>query len=44
MNENQDERNYYGVLAYQKSAGDLNFQAAAYGRYSGVHFLPDPRG
>ncbi|MGO9246422.1 MAG: TonB-dependent receptor [Verrucomicrobiia bacterium] len=44
LNENQDERNYYGVLAYQKSAGDLNFQAAAYGRYSGVHFLPDPVG
>jgi outer membrane receptor protein involved in Fe transport len=44
LNENQDERNYYGVLAYQKSAGDLNFQAAAYGRYSGVHFLPDPTG
>ena len=44
LNENQDERNYYGVLAYQKSAGDLNFQAAAYGRYSEVHFLPDPVG
>ncbi len=44
LNENQDEQNYYGVLAYQKSAGDLNFQAAAYGRYSGVHFLPDPTG
>jgi len=41
LNENQDERNYYGVLAYQKSAGDLNFQVAGYGRYSGVHFLPD---
>jgi len=44
LNENQDERNYYGVLAYQKSAGDLNFQVATYGRYSGVHFLPDPTG
>ena len=44
LNENQDEQNYYGVLAYQKSAGDLNFQVAAYGRYSGVHFLPDPDG
>ena len=44
MNENQDERNYYGVLAYQKTAGDLNFQVAGYGRYSGVHFLPDPTG
>jgi len=44
LNENQDERNDYGVVAYQKSAGDLNFQAAAFGRYSEVHFLPDPVG
>jgi outer membrane receptor protein involved in Fe transport len=44
LNENQDERNYYGVLAYQKTAGDLNFQVAGFGRYSGVHFLPDPTG
>jgi outer membrane receptor protein involved in Fe transport len=44
LDENQDERNYYGVLAYQKTAGDLNFQVAGYGRYSGVHFLPDPMG
>ena len=31
-------------MAYQKSAGDLNLQVAAYGRYSGVHFTPDPVG
>ena len=34
LNENQNEENYYGVVAYQKSAGDLNFQVAAYGRNS----------
>jgi outer membrane receptor protein involved in Fe transport len=44
LNENQYERNDYVVLAYQKSAGDLNFQLAPYGRYSDVHFLPDPVG
>jgi outer membrane receptor protein involved in Fe transport len=44
LNENQNEQNYYGVVAYQKSAGDLNLQVAAYGRYSGVHFKPDPVG
>jgi outer membrane receptor protein involved in Fe transport len=44
LNENQNEQNYYGVAAYQKSAGDLNLQVAAYGRVSGVHFMPDPNG
>ena len=44
LNENQNEQNYYGVVAYQKSAGNLNLQVAAYGRSSSVHFTPDPVG
>ena len=44
LNENQNEQNYYGVVAYQKSIGDLNFQIAGYGRASSVHFRPDPVG
>ena len=44
LNERQNEQNYYGVLAYQKSVGDLNLQVAAYGRESSVHFRPDPIG
>jgi outer membrane receptor protein involved in Fe transport len=44
LNENQREENYYGVIAYQKSAGSLNFQLSAFGRGSGVHFMPDPVG
>jgi outer membrane receptor protein involved in Fe transport len=44
LNENQNEQNYYGVVAYQKTAGDLNFQVAGYGRVSSVHFTPDPVG
>ncbi|MDE3098695.1 MAG: TonB-dependent receptor [Verrucomicrobiota bacterium] len=44
LNENQNEQNYYGIAAYQQSAGDLNYQVAAYGRMSGVHFKPDPIG
>ena len=44
LNERQNEQNYFGVAAYQKSAGDLNLQVAGYGRYSSVHFLPDPTG
>src|SRR4029077_18439578 len=37
-------QNYYAVLAYQKSIGDLNLQVAGYGRASSVHFRPDPVG
>jgi outer membrane receptor protein involved in Fe transport len=44
LNERQDEQNYYSVLTYQKSAGNLNFQISAFGRDSSVHFLPDPVG
>lgn len=44
LNERQNEQNYYGVAAYQKSVGDLNFQAAVFGRNSSVHFKPDPIG
>jgi hypothetical protein len=44
LNENQIQQNYYTVLAYQKSAGDLNYQLSGFGRISGAHFLPDPTG
>ena len=44
LNENQREQNYYGVVAYQKSAGELNLQVSAFGRASRVHFIPDPTG
>jgi hypothetical protein len=44
LDERQTERNDYLIAAYQKSAGDLNYQVAAYGRFSGVHFMPDPTG
>jgi hypothetical protein len=43
-NENQNEQNYYTALAYQKSAGDLDFQISAFGRESEQHFRPDPIG
>jgi hypothetical protein len=41
LNENQTQQNYYGVLAYQKTLGDLNFQLAGFSRYSSVLFRPD---
>ena len=44
LNENQNEQNYYGVVTYQKSAGDLNLQASVFGRNSDVHFSPDKVG
>jgi outer membrane receptor protein involved in Fe transport len=44
LNENQREQNYYGVIAYQKSAGDFNSQVSVFGRGSSVHFTPDPIG
>ncbi len=44
LNERQQEQNYYGVVTYQKSVGDLNFQVSAFGRNSAAHFLPDPVG
>jgi len=44
LNENQNEQNYYGVIAYQKSADNLNLQLAGFGRCSAVHFTPDPVG
>ncbi len=43
-NENQNEQNYYAVVAYQKSADPFNMQLSVYGRYSGVHFRPDNLG
>ena len=44
LNENQNEQNYFGVVTYQKSVGDLNYQVSAFGRNSSVHFTPDPTG
>jgi outer membrane receptor protein involved in Fe transport len=44
LNENQNEQNYYGVVAYQKTAGELNYQISAFARDSAVHFMPDPVG
>jgi len=44
LNERQYEKNAYGVVAWQKSQGDLDLQLAYYNRYSDLHFVPDPVG
>ncbi len=41
LDQNQHEYTYYGVLAYQYSAGDLSFQVAPFVRYSRTSFTPD---
>lgn len=42
VDENQIEQNYYAVLSYQKTVGELDFQASAYTRYGQIRFSPDP--
>lgn len=44
LNENQIEQEYFAMAAYQQSMGDFDYQLAAYGQISGVHFMPDPVG
>lgn len=44
LNENQREQNYFGIVSYQRSVGDLNYQLSVLGRDSRVHFTPDPVG
>jgi outer membrane receptor protein involved in Fe transport len=41
LNDKQNEQNYYGVLAYQKSSGNLNYQASAFARNSSAHYVPE---
>ena len=44
LDETQREKNYFGVITYQKTEGPLNYQLSALGRVSNVHFVPDPVG
>jgi outer membrane receptor protein involved in Fe transport len=41
LNENQIERNYFGIAAVQKKVNDFDMQLAYFSRYSSVHFVPD---
>src|SRR5437868_6785505 len=41
LDENQSEDNAYEILTYQKNAGDFNFQASVFNRYSDILFRPD---
>ena len=44
LNERQNEQNYYGVISYQRTVENLNYQVSAIGRASSVHFMPDQVG
>ena len=44
LDENQTEQSSYAILTYQKKAGDLNFQASLFDRYSSILFRPDEVG
>jgi hypothetical protein len=41
LDENQSEDSAYEILTYQKKAGDFNFQASIFNRYSSTLFRPD---
>ena len=41
LNENQYEKNAYGVVAWQRSVGDVDAQLSYFSRYASVHFVPD---
>ena len=44
LNEHQNEFNQFNVVAYQKSAEDIDYQVSYFNRYSQLHFYPDPIG
>jgi outer membrane receptor protein involved in Fe transport len=44
LNEHQNEFNQFNVVAYQKSAEDIDYQISYFNRYSQLHFFPDPVG
>jgi outer membrane receptor protein involved in Fe transport len=44
LNEHQNEFNQFNVVAFQKSAEDIDYQLSYFNRYSQLHFMPDPTG
>jgi outer membrane receptor protein involved in Fe transport len=44
LNDKQAEQNTFGVVALQKKAPGLDWQVAAFSRYSTLHYIPDPVG
>ncbi len=41
LNENQLEQNYFGILAFQQTVGNIDYQISYFSRYSSLHYTPD---
>ncbi|HZP76724.1 MAG TPA: TonB-dependent receptor [Pseudolabrys sp.] len=44
LDEKQNEQNTFAVVALQRSVGEVDYQVAAFSRYSTLHFIPDIAG
>ena len=44
LNENQDERSIFNIIAVQTTLGPLDSQTSYFQRYSFLHFIPDQTG
>jgi outer membrane receptor protein involved in Fe transport len=44
LNETQNEKEYYGVVSYQKTTDAASLQLSGFTRYGSIHFEPDPIG
>ena len=44
LNEIQDERNFYNVVALTRSAGPVDARLSYFSRYSTLHYIPDQIG
>ncbi|TFW33876.1 TonB-dependent receptor [Massilia horti] len=44
LDERQREVNRFLVLSYQRTMGELSFQASYFHQYSELHYMPDPIG
>ena len=44
IDDNQNEQEYYAVVAYQKTAGNLSFQLSGFTRYGSIDYRADPVG
>ena len=44
INEHQLEQNYFNIGAFQQTIGNIDYQIAAFSRYSSLNYYPDPIG
>jgi outer membrane receptor protein involved in Fe transport len=44
LNDNQNEQDYFAVLAHQLTLGDFTLQTSLFAHYNRIHFTPDAEG